>query len=676
MQDLFYGQLVGSFLFILRAAASDVWKGFLDMEKVIEHRPTLEKFKFWNRKAVPQMAFTGLTTNMNPIFEPLKCDECNQTIYGSMFKKKGNNDNTTISVCEDCYRTKHYGDLSYAKKYQHCPFAEGIDAATSRALCTCPEVPHSDDKGEPRALFPVDPRERHIESGPQTCGLLRLTESLARAKYATIRRDRIGLASTSAMRIFRDLRPKKDRKKQADDDGWLDDLEEESEVSMPSSTYGVADLERGEEEIPFYLRHYTKKYPFGNVHMALRIGPLTIENGVANLPRTIYTQTKDKRAWVPKRIKAVMKQVIGSPFSGLSDGKKELQVIQELVRASQLKTLGDPSLSRAEQNKLVERILGHLLGRLKVLFRDRLDTYLSDLTMKLFHPGTKIRWDARENNCQNFCDALINRRRLGLLIDQNVGTKKPPLYLMSFVCRKEAYPVARVQTKLDVPSGLTEEYLLKFRFGLHQDSDIVDSLHEYWTDWGAFGTHPYPFQDLFPWDCSEAFGRHPVPCSACTISKHVWAFPYDSWSIISLHLSRDRFLYAPSTTPSSSTPDADADDADAAWHHNRLTLLAATDALTASALAMARNKGFRRATAWTAHDVNASFDRVRLGGIHRAQPWSRPFVRGAYNHFFAAEWAHLRRADQVAAYEMLRDFRMEMLDVGVTRAEAAARGRR
>ncbi|KAB2568772.1 hypothetical protein DBV05_g12549, partial [Lasiodiplodia theobromae] len=597
MQDLFYGQLVGSFLFILRAAASDVWKGFLDMEKVIEHRPTLEKFKFWNRKAVPQMAFTGLTTNMNPIFEPLKCDECNQTIYGSMFKKKENNDKTTISVCEDCYRTKHYGDLSYAKKYQHY------------------------------------------------------------------------------------------------------DLEEESEVSMPSSTYGVADLERGEEEIPFYLRHYTKKYPFGNVHMALRIGPLTIENGVANtkggalislrdpprllaveepksqrliaispsLPRTIYTQTKDKRAWVPKRIKAVMKQVIGSPFSGLSDGKKELQVIQELVRASQLKTLGDPSLSRAEQNKLVERILGHLLGRLKELFRDRLDTYLSDLTMKLFHPGTKIQWNARENNCQNFCDALINRRRLGLLIDQNVGTKKPPLYLMSFVCRKEAYPVARVQTKLDVPSGLTEEYLLKFRFGLHQDSDIVDSLHEYWTDWGAFGTHLYPFQDLFPWDCSEAFGRHPVPCSRCTISKHVWAFPYDSWSIISLHLSRDRFLYAPSP----STPD-DADD-DSAWHHNRLTLLAATDALTASAAAMARNKGFRRATAWTAHDFNASFDRVRLGGIHRAQPWSRPFVRGAYNHFFVAEWAHLRRQDQVAAYEMLRDFRMEMLDVGVTRADAARR---
>lgn len=218
---------------------------------------------------------------MNPIFEPLKCDECNQTIYGSMFKKAETNDNTTITVCEDCYRTKHYGDLSYAKKYQHCPFAEGIDAATSRALCTCPEVPHSDDNGEPRALFPVDPRERHIEFGPQTCGLLRLIERLASAKYATIRRDRIGLSSTSAMKIFHDLRPKKDKTKPADDDDWLDDLQEESEVSMPSSTYGVADYERGEEEIPFYLRHYTKKYPFGNVHMALRIGPLTIENGVA-----------------------------------------------------------------------------------------------------------------------------------------------------------------------------------------------------------------------------------------------------------------------------------------------------------------------------------------------------------------------------------------------------------
>ena len=36
-----------------------------------------------------------------------------------------------------------------------------------------------------------------------------------------------------------------------------------------------------DEDIPFFFRKYTEKYPFGNVHMALRVGPLLVENGVA-----------------------------------------------------------------------------------------------------------------------------------------------------------------------------------------------------------------------------------------------------------------------------------------------------------------------------------------------------------------------------------------------------------
>lgn len=52
-------------------------------------------------------------------------------------------------------------------------------------------------------------------------------------------------------------------------------------VYVPTITLGVADEDLDEETIPFYLRRYTKKSPFGNVHMALRIGPLMIENGVA-----------------------------------------------------------------------------------------------------------------------------------------------------------------------------------------------------------------------------------------------------------------------------------------------------------------------------------------------------------------------------------------------------------
>ena len=36
-----------------------------------------------------------------------------------------------------------------------------------------------------------------------------------------------------------------------------------------------------DEDIPLFFRQYTQQYPYGNVHMALPVGPLVIENGVA-----------------------------------------------------------------------------------------------------------------------------------------------------------------------------------------------------------------------------------------------------------------------------------------------------------------------------------------------------------------------------------------------------------
>lgn len=36
-----------------------------------------------------------------------------------------------------------------------------------------------------------------------------------------------------------------------------------------------------DDDIPLFFRRHTEKYPFGNVHMALRVGPLVLENGVS-----------------------------------------------------------------------------------------------------------------------------------------------------------------------------------------------------------------------------------------------------------------------------------------------------------------------------------------------------------------------------------------------------------
>jgi hypothetical protein len=51
-------------------------------------------------------------------------------------------------------------------------------------------------------------------------------------------------------------------------------------IPVSSTTNAVTELEAN-EDIPLFFRQFTEKYPFGNVHMALRVGPLVIENGVS-----------------------------------------------------------------------------------------------------------------------------------------------------------------------------------------------------------------------------------------------------------------------------------------------------------------------------------------------------------------------------------------------------------
>lgn len=96
----------------------------------------------------------------------------------------------------------------------------------------------------------------------------------------------------------------------------------------------------------------------------------------------------------------------------------------------------------------------------------------------------------------------------------------------------------------------------------------------------------------------------------------------------------------------------------------RLTLLLAQDALTTAAAAMARNSTFCASTRWL-HEQGGdrSLSRLKLGGIHRAQPFSHYFDQGTYHHYFIAEWALLKRDNQIAGYELMRDGRVRQPDV-------------
>ena len=341
-----------------------------------------------------------------------------------------------------------------------------------------------------------------------------------------------------------------------------------------------------------------------------------------------------------------MKQVVGCPFTGKLDQALETRIINGLLSATKRK-FDAPGITREERRKAMN--LEARMAEIKELIGPRLAIYLNSIASRLLEADTKLKWSPFTNNCQNFCDALIDRSLFAPLV-------KPELYLMSFTCRPAGYVRPIIKSKFDVPRGLTEEFLLRYRFGRHDDADIIDSLQEYWYDWGAFGKHLYQYQDLFPWDCREAFGRYPERCGECNLSKHLWAFPFDSWSIIALHMARDRHHYQP-------LDGAMALD-NQTWIRNRLLVLNAQEKLIRGAVAMARNGTFQQRISWLHEQGDAATDRLKLGGIHRAQPFSHVYDHhGQYKHYFIASWAVLTHDQRVAQYEMLRDGRARLPDL-------------
>lgn len=377
-----------------------------------------------------------------------------------------------------------------------------------------------------------------------------------------------------------------------------------------------------------------------------------------------------------------MKQVVGGAFSGLFNLGVEDDIIDTLVRESS--QLVEEGLSFSEKQMLLDQCTTRLLVKLKDYLGSRVETYLASIASRLLEPETELKWHYQSNNCQKFCDNLIDRNLFGALLSTPfmVETKTElsdlpdPLYLMSFVCRPGSYVTAKTRSKFDVPNGLTEEYLLKFRYGRHDESDIIDTLAEYWYDWGAFEGPIYPFQDVFPWDCTEGYGRYPGKCGQCNISKHVWAFPFDSWSVTSLHIARGRELYPQKAYPtltdkgvlacSEQSPASRANIGlmtDFDWFKNRMTILLGQDALLTGAVAMSKSIKFRASTLWLHRQSDERQDRLKLGGIQRAQPFSHHFEKGAYHQYFVADWAHLTRELRIQQYEALRDWKADKADV-------------
>ena len=132
------------------------------------------------------------------------------------------------------------------------------------------------------------------------------------------------------------------------------------------------------------MRRITDRYPFGNVHMALRVGPILIQNGVQHTKggaliisrdspiwqssrgsdqsiayalalseeRLLYSQLRDRRK--TKRYKTALKQVVGGLFGGLFSPDIEAEIVD--VSGSQ-ENLDDEDESPRSNKKLLNSVL-------------------------------------------------------------------------------------------------------------------------------------------------------------------------------------------------------------------------------------------------------------------------------------------------------------------------------
>lgn len=132
------------------------------------------------------------------------------------------------------------------------------------------------------SLFPVPKKAFHLKHTIPPCNLIDLGDQVALAKYQGLQTALGGKDKIEKQRgeLTKAELPNA-KKSKSDELRKMIGRGRAHSRSASSSNTSVVTEPQADEDIPLLFRRYTEKYPYGNVHMALRVGPLVIENGVA-----------------------------------------------------------------------------------------------------------------------------------------------------------------------------------------------------------------------------------------------------------------------------------------------------------------------------------------------------------------------------------------------------------
>jgi hypothetical protein len=245
------------------------------MDKLVEYR----KESIWRGKSAPQrqspyyaleiatkvilvLVRAADESNSSPEFLPLNCNGCHDIIRGSHFQRLSTeneyeSNGSEVVICESCFRDLDSRQSELRKLHKHCVLSDCITTEEARRICSCPHIRRSDIQFPFPEATGGGPGARSYHKA--WCPLRNLTRMHMNAKLQEVE------ASTVPM-------PKQPEAETRN--AWFRTIDGLSESMSTGWKYVSDGMSKTVTPIG------NKIYNFGNVHMALMLGPIVIENGV------------------------------------------------------------------------------------------------------------------------------------------------------------------------------------------------------------------------------------------------------------------------------------------------------------------------------------------------------------------------------------------------------------
>ena len=281
-------------------------------------------------------------------------------------------------------------------------------------------------------------------------------------------------------------------------------------------------------------------------------------------------------AKLPNRsIQTTVKQIVGGMFSGYHQHLQPLEdlVVKMLLGAAR-KWTEKPLKSRQANYSTLRGLANAIITAFRFVMEGYLMPYLKTITRVLFDRGTELRWAKYTNNCQNFCDAIIQQpvfstvfppitQLYSLRIERTIALLD---YVLSFRTDPQLGDALR-------SSRLSIGPLSAFLKGLHRQTDVL----EYQETHGRMNANGTPLcAQIFAWRCHD---------QDCDLADHIWTNPAEFVSIIQFQLMLDNSYYLQASANEEDNP-VPLDEVQ--WVKNRLAILQANYSFATAAAGIAR----------------------------------------------------------------------------------------